>query len=165
MIGLLPILARWKWGLGLAGVLALAGLVLALQHYRSAYYAEKVLRQAQEAAYANAQIIAADRAQAALRQQEHIYVTKARGIEHEYVAKMADARSAADAYISRMRVKTPSRDASGTITSASGGNPGVPADMPAAAVMVSEGDVRACTDASAYAIAAHDWALGLKTGP
>ena len=167
MIGLSAILARWKWGLGLAGVLALAGLVMALQHYRSAYHAERALRKADRASYVAEQSKAAERAQAALRYQEHIYVTKARGIEHEYVSKIADARAAADRYIAayRMRNQAVAGRASQAAASAEGRGARVPAEMPAASILVSEGDVRACTDLGAYAISAHEWAVGLMSQP
>jgi hypothetical protein len=156
-------LARWKWGLSIAAALAFLGLALAANHYRHAYHAEKALRKADRAAYVAAQAQAAERAQAALRHQEHIYVVKARETEHEYESNLADARASADRYIAanRVRNQTAARDASAALASAPGRDPGVPASLPADAVMVSERDVQACTDAVTYAIGAHDWAKGL----
>jgi hypothetical protein len=163
MIGLLPILARWRFGLSIAAAVAVFGLIVASWHYRNAYHAEKALRRADRALYVQAQAEAARIAQEALRHQEHIYVTKAQEIEHEYVVKIANARSATDRYIAahRVRGQTVAGVASPAIIITESGNPGLPQDLPADAIMVSERDVQACTEASIYAVSAHDWAAGL----
>jgi len=163
MIGLLPILARWRFGLGIAGALAVFGLIAASWHYRHAYHAEQALRAADKAAYVNAQAQAQAKALAALQATEAAYRSKADASEQTYRSKLADARGLADSYIAlhRVRVETPSRVASGPASSAQGGSASVPADMPADAVMVSAGDVQACTAASTYALGAHEWALSL----
>ena len=165
---MIAILTRWKFGLGVAGALAVFGLFAASWHYRHAYHAEKALRQADRAAVALAQSQAEAKAQAALRQQEHIYVVKARESEHEYESNLADARAAADRYIAAHRVRNQAlaRNASGALASAPDRGPGVPASLPADAfVAVSDSDVQACTDAVTYAIGAHEWALGLIPPP
>ena len=162
MIGLLPILARWKAGIGIAAIIGLFGLALAANHYRHAYHAEKALRKAQEAAYVAAQAIATQKAQAALVAAEAHYRSKANEADKSYRAGLADARAAADAYTAAHRVRAASgRAASTTVASAEDHGPGVPASLPADAVMVSAGDVQACTDAAAYALTAHDWAMTL----
>jgi hypothetical protein len=99
------ILTRWRFGLSLAAALAVLGLIGALSHYRSAYHAEKALGKADRAAFVAAQAEATRIAQEALRHQEHIYVVKAQESEHEYQSKIVDARSAADAFIARNRVR------------------------------------------------------------
>jgi hypothetical protein len=38
---ILPLLSRWKWALGLAGLLAFAGLGAAALHYRGALHTEQ----------------------------------------------------------------------------------------------------------------------------
>jgi hypothetical protein len=161
VIGLL--LTRWKVGLGLFGVLAVFGLFAASWHYRHAYHAEKALRKADRAAYVAAQAQATERAQAALAATEAEYRSKANEADLSYRAGLVDARSAADRYVTanRVRNQTAARDASAAPASAENRGPGVPASLPADAVMVSEGDVRACTDAVTYAIGAHEWALSV----
>ena len=168
MITLLPLLSRWRWGLGIAGSLAFLGLALAANHYRHAYHAEKALRQADRAAYGAAQAEAALIAQRALGATEAKYRTKANEADQSYRADLADARAAADRYIAahRVRNQAAARDASGALASAADRGPGVPASLPADAfVAVSDSDVQACTDAAIYAVSAHDWAMGLQTGP
>lgn len=54
------------------------------------------------------------------------------------------------------------RSASEPDPAAQGANPGVSERAPAEAVMVSAGDVRACTDAAVYAQSAFDWSQRLK---
>ena len=161
------LLSRWRWGLGIAGALAFLGLALAANHYRQAYRAEKALRKADRAAYGSAQAEATLIAKRALDATEAKYRTKANEADQSYRADLADARAAADRYLAahRVRNQAAARDASGALASAADRGPGVPASLPAAAVMVSEGDVRACTDAVTYAIGAHEWALGLIPPP
>ena len=165
MIGLLPILARWKAGLGIFAGLAFLGLALAVNHYRHAYHAEKALRATDKANYMAAQAEAALIAQRALQATEAKYAAHAREQDHAYEVALADARSAADRYIAthRVHVAAPAQSApSGTPASAEGGSASVPAGVPSDAVMVSAGDVQACTDAYIYALNARDWALKLN---
>jgi len=167
MIGLL--LARWRLPLSIAAAVAAFGLIAASWHYRSAYHAEKALRRADRASYANAQTEAARIAREALLHQEHIYVTKAQEIEHEYVVKIADARSLADRYIAahRLRIQAAAGNASGAIASAQGsGAQG--ADRSSAApgmVAVTAADIGVCTDNTTRLEAAREWALGLESRP
>lgn len=161
MIGLL--LTRRKVGLGLFGALAVFGLFAASWHYRHAYHAEKALRKADRAAYVAAQAEATVIAQRALEATEAEYRSKADEADKAFQSKLADARRAADAYVSAHRVRSQAvaRDASGTLASAESGRASIPANLPTDAVLVSERDVQACTDAVTYGIEAHDWALTL----
>ena len=59
MVGLLPILQRWRFGIGLFAALAFVGLGLAARHYRHAYRAEVSQRLADRERYADAQAVAA----------------------------------------------------------------------------------------------------------
>ena len=162
MIGLLPILARWRVGLGIAGALAVFGLFVASWHYRHAYHAEIARRKAQEAQYIAAQAEATLIAKRALDAAEAKYRSKADEADKSYRAELANARSAADRYIASHRVRAYAQGAaSGTTSIAESGSAGVPASLPADAVLVSEGDVQACTDAVTYGVAAHDWAIDL----
>jgi hypothetical protein len=77
----------------------------------------------------------------------------------KFEAAQGNASNAATVYIDRFRVR-PERVCPGTTDSTPQGSvPVVPEALPAAAVMVSEDDVRKCTSATAYAIAAHNSAV------
>lgn len=163
MIGLLPILARWRLGLGIAGALAVFGLFAASWHYRNAYHAEIARRKAQEAQYIAAQVIAMQKAQAALAAVEAQYRSKADEADQSYRVELADARSAADRYIATHRVRgTFASPSSGPTATAEDRAAGVLPPVPdAALVAVTDRDVQACTDAYIYAVKARDWALTL----
>ena len=162
MIGLLPILARWRVGLGIAGALAVFGLFVASWHYRHAYHAEIARRKAQEAQYIAAQAEATLIAKRALDAAEAKYRSKADEADKAFQSKLADARRAADQYVLTHRVRGAfAGPSSGTVAASESRGADVPASLPADAVMVSEGDVQACTDAVTYGIGAHDWAASL----
>jgi len=75
------------------------------------------------------------------------------------------ASDATDRFIAANRVQCPSdrRAASPAITAAEDHGASVFADLPADPVVaVSESDVRACSAAAAYAVSAHEWAVGLE---
>lgn len=160
MIGLLPILARWKLGLSLFGALAFLGLALAANHYRHAYHAEKALRQADRASYAQAQAEATLIAKRALDAAEARYSRKAMEIDRAYQTDLADARDRTDAYLARMRAKAATCSASGSPASAEDRGAGVPAPLPALALM-DEADVRTAAEWQAYGSACHNWAMTL----
>ena len=168
MIGLLPILTRWRLGLGLAGILAALGLIAALSHYRSAYHAERALRQDDREAYANAQTQAALIAQAALRAAETRSQIKAKETDHAHESILAKARADAARYIAahRLRGQAPQGAASPALASAeSGGAQSADRSSGAAElVAVNAGDIDVCTINTARLEAAHDWAIGLETG-
>ena len=164
MIGLLPILARWRLGIGVAGLLTALGLIVALSHYRSAYHAEQARRRTDKAVYAQAQTEAARIAQEALRAAESRSQTQARKADHEHEAQLADARSATDAAIraGRVRYEALARNASGTAASPQGGNPGLPQDLSADPfVAIRQSDMQACAVDATVAVNAVTWAAGL----
>jgi hypothetical protein len=77
----------------------------------------------------------------------------------KFEAAQSNANNAATVYIDRFRVR-PERVCPVNADSASQGSlPVVPETVPATTVMVSEEDVRKCTSATAYAIAAHNSAV------
>lgn len=160
MTALLAILTRWRPALPFVAGLA---LLASLMHYRTAYRTERAGRLADRAAYTAAQDEAGRIARAALAHQEATYRAKAQDTDHAYNLALADARSAADRFIAahRLRDATLARPTGPAAAGTTGSNPGLPASLPVDAVMVSAGDVRACTDATAYALKAHDWAASL----
>jgi hypothetical protein len=165
MIGLLPILTRWRFGLSIAAAVAVFGLIVASWHYRSAYHAERALRRADRAAYTQAQVEATRIAYDALRAAETRSQIKAKEADHEHALALADARSATDRYITahRVRGQTVAGVASGTVAiSESGGaqsadRPGASPDM----VAVTAGDIDICTINTTRLEAAREWAAGL----
>jgi len=161
VIGLL--LTRWKVGLGIFGALAVFGLFAASWHYRHAYHAEKALRKADRAAYVAAQAQATERAQAALAATEAKYRTKANEANLSYRAELAEARTLADRFIARNRVRVPAASpASGTLAATEDRTAGVLQAVPASTfVAVPDRDVQACTDAYVYAVKAREWALSI----
>jgi hypothetical protein len=79
--------------------------------------------------------------------------------ERSYAWASRDAGAAATVYIDRWRVREVCKgDTDGGPAGAEGNNPGVSEEMPSRAVLVSEGDVQACTGATAYALEAHNHA-------
>ena len=156
------LLTRWRVGLYLAAGLTLLGFVMAAHFYRHAYHAEKALRAADRAAYAQAQAEAARIAQEALRHTEAVYQAKAQGADHAYQADLADARTAAAAYIARMRVKAPGGATGQAPASATGDGSGLRAGLPSGAfVAVTDTDVQACTESTSYALKLREWALAI----
>lgn len=155
----------WRSAAWIVAALALAGLVAALAHYRSALHDERNLRTAERASYLAAQAEADRIARAALSHQEAVYRAKAQDADHAHALKLADARSAADRYIAAHRVHSPAQGPAGsTIASAAPDSSGLPARAPADGVVVAEADVHACTEAVIYARQAHDWAASLSGG-
>jgi len=150
------LLTRWK---AIAAFAVLLGFAWAWQGWT----AEKALRKADRAAYVAAQAEATVIAQRALEATEAEYRSKADEADKAFQSKLADARRAADAYVSAHRVRSQVHQGSpsGTLASAESGRASVPANLPTDAVLVSESDVQACTDAVTYGIEAHDWALTL----
>lgn len=124
-------------------------------------------RKSDQAAYAKAQ----DEAAAiALKQKEDVethYAALASQKDREYESALASARDATDRYIATHGVRQPSNQGGSGTTTATADNhgSGIPQGLPAQTVMVSADDVQACSAAVNYAIAAHDWALGLEKKP
>jgi hypothetical protein len=168
MIGLLPILARWRFGLSIAAAVAVFGLIVASWHYRHAYHAEKALRKADRAAYAAAQSEATIIAKRALDATEARYRSKANEADKSYRAELADARSAADRYIAGHRVRSTFASSAGRAPSSAEGDRAGSPDRAGTApdmVAVTAGDIQVCTINTTRLEAAREWALGLKISP
>ncbi len=120
-------------------------------------------RAADRKAVAAAQVEAARLALAAKAATEARYRTIAKEADHAYQAELADARSDAERYIAanRVRPETAGRSPRQAAGPAEDRAAVVPVGLPATSVMVSANDVRACTDATTYALSARAWALGL----
>ncbi len=120
-------------------------------------------RAADRKAVAAAQVEAARLALAAKAATEARYRTIAKEADHAYQAELADARSDAERYIAanRVRPETAGRSPRQAAGPAEDRAAVVPVGLPATSVMVSADDVRACTDATTYALSARAWALGL----
>ena len=153
---ILSLILRHRIPLALAA--ALLGLFAASWHYRSAYHAERALRQADRAAYGQAQAEAALIAKRALDATEARYRSKANDADREHQTRLVDARSATDAYLGRMRTKAASCPSSGAIASASGASASVSANVPAELVM-AEADVRSAAEWQAFGSQCRAWAL------
>jgi hypothetical protein len=155
----LALILRHRIAIALAA--ALLGLTLASWHYRSAYHAERALRQADRAAYGQAQAEAALIAKRALDAVEARYRRDADNADRSHTEALVDARSATDAYLGRMRTKAASCPASGAVASASGGSASVPANVPAVSFM-AEADVRSAAEWQAFGSACRNWAMTLE---
>ena len=92
---------------------------------------------------------------------ERKYKEQADATDKAYEAELAEARSAVDEYIRTHRVRSSSVGATPSATDNSRAS--LPAEVPAAGVVVAETDVRACNDAIEYAWAAHGWSQTLNT--
>lgn len=155
---ILALILRHRIPIALAA--ALLGLVAASWHYRSAYHAERALRVADRAAYAQAQAEAAFIAKRALDATEARYRSKANEADRSHTDALVDARSATDAYLARMRTKAASCHAGGAPAPAADHGAGVPEPVPAVALM-AEADVRAAAEWQAFGSACRNWAMTL----
>ncbi len=120
-------------------------------------------RKADRTAYTAAQAEAGRLALAAKAATEARYKAHAQEIDREHETQLADARSDVDRYIAdhRVRAQGVAGSRGGTPATPDNRNPGVPANLPANYVPVAESDLRACAAATAYALDARTWALGL----
>lgn len=155
------LLKYWKL---IAGGLAVVALAVALmlaradaQHWHK--LADQRASTIEQVKVASAAADAAARkaiADTEARYKEHADATQA-----QYADAAATARTDADAYSAAHRVPACAGGATrGTPASPQGGSASVPADLSASAI-VGDADVRACSGAAAYALAAHSWAVGL----
>lgn len=99
-----------------------------------------------------------DMTAAALHKQKEI----AHAADVQHSKELADAIASADAYKRAHRVRP--QAGSGGSASAPSANPGVPEKPASDAIMVTEVDFDACTNAAQYALSAHDWAMNLAGG-
>lgn len=163
--GVSAILSRWRTGLALAVVLVFAGVVGAALHYRNAYRAEAAGRSADRSATRKASELAEQRARDAIAHQESQWRMRAQIEDTKHEAELADARAATDRYVADHRVQ-PARNpsaAGGSAADAQGDGTGLREAMPATGVVVSEADVQACTDVTAYALSLREWAVELNS--
>jgi hypothetical protein len=152
---------HWKLILGAVVVL---GLSVALTLTRGTLEREKAAHAKTKADYAFAQEVATVKAERQRRDLEDRYRRNADEAEDLHAAALASATDAAEQYIARNRVRPQAAQcpSSGTAPAASDQRPGVPEGVPAASVMVTADDVRACTGAVVYADEARKWALTLN---
>jgi type II secretory pathway pseudopilin PulG len=83
----------------------------------------------------------------------------AKDSDNAYKVANLEAGAAAAVYIDRWRVRNNEVCGSGAVAAPENEIAGVPETMPAGGILVSEGDVQACTGATAYAIEAHNHAM------
>lgn len=151
-------------GLSVVLLLAVAVQTIRANHYHAKYTACATARIAEHESWRRASDAALAAAQAQKAAVEARYAAQAKEADHEYATDLADARAATDRYIASHRVpgKTVADHRSSASAAAQGSGAGVPADVPDnSIVVVSDADVRACTNATTYAVKAHDWAAGL----
>jgi len=151
---ILPALrSYWPYG-------ALVAVSVLAWHFDSLAVANANALRTQAAQFKQAQADAATIAEQTLKQQQAVYQAKATEANDAYQSQLAAADNAAAQYISTHRVRGPADpDAPGAaIAAPKSGGPDLSATVPASTVLVSSGDVQACTDAVTYGIKAHDWA-------
>jgi hypothetical protein len=109
-----------------------------------------------------AQDLALAKARQAITDTEARYKDHAHDADTHHADTAATARTDADAYSATHRVPAcPSGATRGPVASTPDRDTGVPADL-SAFTLVADSDVRACSGAAAYALASHDWAIGLE---
>ena len=151
---LLPALrVYWPYG-------ALVTVCLLAWHFDSLAATNADALRTQATQFKQAQADATAIAEHALKQQQAVYQAKATEADDAYQSQLATARNAAAQYIATHRVRGPADpDAPGTaIATPKSGGASLSASVPTGTVLVSSGDVQACTDAVTYGFQAHDWA-------
>lgn len=151
--------ARRLWPFG-----AMALLALLAWHFQSRAAANAEALRAQAAGFKQAQTAATQLAQAALQHEQAVYAAKATEADNAYQAQLADTRDTAARYIAAHRVQPTAAQGRSSAAPAStqGSGSAIPASLPVDAVMVSAGDVQACSDATTYALKAHEWAASIN---
>lgn len=115
-----------------------------------------------------AQVVALEKAVAAVKKVEQNYRTLAEKTDAKLEKARTDAMLDAERYIAAHRLHPQAVGGSpgGSSAAAEGGNPEVVGEVPEdALVAVSVADVRACTVNSTDLMNAHDWAVGLNEQP
>jgi len=110
----------------------------------------------QTASAANAKAQAKQKAEYERKSEE-----RADAVDKTHEAELAEARAAVDEYIRTHRVRSSS--VSATPSAADNSRASIPAEVPAAGVVVAEADVRACNEAIEYAWSAYGWAQTINT--
>ena len=145
------IIVRYPWQAAVIALLALSGW---LWHGKSVAMAERDSCHAASAESARLAKAQRDAQIAALQQH-------AKDADHAYQTQTVAARDATDRYVADHRVQ-PASSPSAAPAAGQGDGAAVPQSLPASPlVAVSVDDLHKCSDATAYAIAAHDWADGL----
>ncbi|WP_408591204.1 hypothetical protein [Novosphingobium sp.] len=157
MTAAVPILRRlWPYA-------ALVAALLLAWHYRDRTLALSEAMTAQAARFTQAQ----DDARSAWTHEkarlEFRSRVDAQESDRRYAQALAENRAITAAFAAAhgLRAAPAARDASGTRAAAEDHGAGLPAELPAAPVVVAAVDLQACTAAVTYAEAAHDWAVGL----
>lgn len=113
-----------------------------------------------------AQKVAEARAIAAKLEAERKYAEKAKEIDREHQAELADASARAERFIAARRVQCPSNGSqgSGAVAPAEDSSAGFPqgASSPPELVGVEPDDIRICSENTVKAVKAHQWAKGLE---
>ncbi|PTR05521.1 MULTISPECIES: hypothetical protein [unclassified Novosphingobium] len=163
MTGLRAILARWSTSLALVAALAFVAMTAAALHFRGAARTEALGRAADRAGYVAAQAEATRLAAEAIHHQEAVYRMKAAQQDQAHETELAHARAAGAAYAAAHRVQRQAAPGAGSAATAAatGDGASLRAEVPAAGVMVSDADVQACSEVTAYALTLRDWALSL----
>lgn len=108
-----------------------------------------------------AQDLALAKAKQAIVDTEARYKELANAADQDHAAAVADARTDADAYAAAHRVPAcPAGATRSATTRAESGSSSFSPDLSASSI-VGDADLRACSGAAAYALAAHQWASGL----
>ncbi len=160
----LDVVRRNPWQCAVLALLLACGLLWRGWNHADDETAVQVAgRAADRKAVADAQVEAARLAIAAKAATEARYRANAERIDHAHETQLADARSDVDRYIAdhRVRAQGVAGSRGGTPATADNRDPGVLAGLPANYVPVAESDLRACAAATAYALSAREWALGL----
>jgi hypothetical protein len=152
-----------KMALTVGPYAAIGVLALLCWHFDSRAVANADTVRTQAAQFAQAQALATAAARQALQTETAAYAAKAKDADNAYQTQFAAAQTATDQYIATHRVRTTAVASSAwpAPSPSQGANPGIPATVPVNTVVVSPGDLQACTDAVTYAIQAHDWAATL----
>ncbi len=106
---------------------------------------------------------AAARAQKALNAKvQSTYQEQADGAQERHDTRSPRVRDAVDTFVDARRVQAGQCGPGQGHPASGGGDPAVPAPVPGdSLVLVDEPDVRACADATAYAVSAYEFASGL----
>lgn len=143
--------------------LLVALLALACRHYAAMATTRTQQLASQESAFRAAQAQAQLAAGAARARQEEHYRQQAQAQEIRHDQEMQTARAAAARYAAAHRVQpAPLAGAAGPANAAPADRPaGVREGLPAAGIVVSQDDVQACAEVTAYALSLREWALGI----
>lgn len=146
--------ARSHWKLLGIGLLAL--WAFRVNHLRAHYKRQWEVTRTE---YAVFRVRIRDMTAAALTKQKEI----AHAADVRHGKELADAIASADAYKRAHRVRGEAPANPGTPSE--NANPGVPEKPASDAIVVTEADFDACTNAAQYALSAHDWAMNLTETP